>query len=213
MSSRFSAASKALLLAVMLLFLCTPSKSSASDAALWHPDDAGGAYGNFGNGTGPAPYRGQTFLAEASGVVQEGWMRMGQWTAPPDWVVRIELRPTDGNGLPTSEVLDFQDVPSDSIPVGLTMPVHFSLEGGVRIHQGTTYSLVVYPVPLVTNGDPFYLNGEEGTLADYAGGSAVTSGDGIHWQALLDTDYGFRISVDTRTPTQTSSFGQIKLRY
>lgn len=199
-------------LSAFSLLLLASTVQAASISAAWEIGSKGSRYDNFGHETGPVPYRGQTFVAAHSGPLTHVAIRMGRVGLPPA-IMRLEVRGVDGNGMPTSELMDASEVAVELLPNFIDDVVDFAFAGTTQLEQSLGYALVLYPVPFHPTGDPYFLNGSEGAAATYSGGNAISSGDGVNWQSYADVDYGFEVRLGTGVRLEATSFGAIKQLY
>jgi hypothetical protein len=212
-------ASRGLALAAgaLLAALLAPTLAHSDEhiAAAWEIGVKGSVFDNFGRSDGPVPYRGQTFAANSSGPLRAVALRIGRvGPLPPDMVMRIEIRATDTDGLPTSEPLAFVEVQADTLPNTVSQIVRFDFAPTTAtLVANRSYAIIAYPRPFHPSGDPFFLNGDADAGATYPSGLALSSDDNLEWISYPAVDYGFEVLVGEGVATETSSWSRIKLLY
>ncbi len=201
-------------LAILLLCLPNLAQSALQVAAGWEINVKGPAFDNFGHATGPVPYRGQTFTAVRSGTLASIHLRIGRVGLQPNALMRIEVRSLDSSGQPGGSALAAVEVPVEVLPNMVSDQVRFDFSAtGLSLEGGKSYAIVAFPVPFHPSGDPYFLNGDQGTAATYAGGEAISSTDGVHWQFYPDVDYGFEVRLAESVTGRAESWGRVKGLY
>jgi len=137
----------------------------------------------------------QTFTAGASGPLDAVDLHLGQ-PETMSAVITVEIRPVDGAGAPTNEVLATSTIPASSVPNPAAF-VRATFAAPTDVVAGTQYALVAY-----TAGRYTFSASAEG-VDSYAAGAAFLSHETppVSWVRVEPAvDLAFRTFVTSNAP-------------
>lgn len=202
----------AILVVLSCLLATADARAQDTVSASFLLDTPGSAYASFGGTL--IDGRGQTFTADVAGQLTSVAFRAGH-TDEADEVVRIAIHAVDESGLPVLPALTSKDFAPGVLPLGsLEDVVVFDMtDAPTQLQRGVTYAITMTIDPTASSGAPYFLNGSTGANASYAGGNALSTFDGVTWQASTSTDYHFAVRVDDSVDADVSSFGSRKAAF